>query len=114
VGGAGRDEAGNPVFEFRFAEGEPVFGGHFPGRPILPGVFQVEMARLAAEWAAGRRFEIRAIEKAKFTRPILPGETVRLALRLAEEAGGVSAAARLSVGAEPAGEVRLTLAAGPP
>ena len=109
VGGMGRDEAGDPVFEFRFAAGEPLFQGHFPGRPILPGVFQLEMARAAAEWVAGRSLAIREVERAKFTRPILPGETVRLALRLAQAAGGIAAAARLSVGGEPAGEVRLVL-----
>ena len=113
-GGAGRDGDGNPVFEFRFAEGEPLFRGHFPGRPLLPGVFQIEMARRAAEWATGRCFAVREVGKAKFTRPILPGETVRLALRLAEAAGAVSAAARLSVGGEPAGEVQLTLGAEDP
>jgi 3-hydroxymyristoyl/3-hydroxydecanoyl-(acyl carrier protein) dehydratase len=109
VGGTCRDEAGHAVFEFRFAEGEAVFRGHFPGRPILPGVFQVEMARRAAEWAAGRSLAVREIEKAKFTRPLLPGETIRLALRLEEREGVLAASARLSVGDEPAGEVRLVL-----
>lgn len=111
VGGMDRDADGNPAFAFRFAEDEPLFRGHFPGKPILPGVFQIEMARRAAEWATGRCFALREVGKAKFTRPILPGETVRLVLRLAEAADAVSAAARLSVGGEPAGEVQLTLGA---
>jgi 3-hydroxyacyl-[acyl-carrier-protein] dehydratase len=112
VGGVGRDDDGNAVFEFRFAEGEPVFAGHFPGRPILPGVFQVEMARRSAEWAAGRDLAVREIEKAKFTRPILPGETIRLTLRLEERGDAMTASARLAVGSEPAGEVRLVLVSG--
>jgi len=112
VGGVGRDEDGNPVFELRFAEGEAVFRGHFPGKPILPGVFQVEMARMAAEWATGRPLAVREIEKAKFTRPILPGETIRLVLRLEEGAGRLAATAKLSVAGEPAGETRLALEEG--
>jgi 3-hydroxyacyl-[acyl-carrier-protein] dehydratase len=106
---ADRDAEGNPVFSFRFAPDEPIFRGHFPGRPILPGAFQTEMAREAAEWAAGRRLSIREVVKAKFTRPLLPGETIRLALRLEERDGFLSASARLSAGGEPAGEVRLIL-----
>lgn len=105
----GRDDAGNPVFTFRFAESEPVFRGHFPGRPLLPGVFQIEMARLAAQWTEGRPFALRAVEKAKFTRPLLPGETIRLVLRLEKREDGLSARARLFAGDEPAGESHLTL-----
>jgi 3-hydroxyacyl-[acyl-carrier-protein] dehydratase len=111
VGGGERDGDGNAVFGFRFALEEEVFRGHFPGKPILPGVFQVEMARLAAERATGRRLAIREVERAKFSRPILPGETVRLvlSLALAESDGPLAATARLSVNSEAAGEVRLVL-----
>ena len=49
VSGPSPQPDGGVVFEFRFPAGDPVFTGHFPGRPILPGVFQLEMAR----WAAG-------------------------------------------------------------
>ena len=35
------------VWEFRFETDDPVFAGHFPGRPLLPGIFQLEMARRA-------------------------------------------------------------------
>jgi 3-hydroxyacyl-[acyl-carrier-protein] dehydratase len=106
---AGRDTEGNPVFTFRFAADEPVFGGHFPGRPLLPGVFQLEMARAAAEWTEGRPLAIRSVDKAKFTRPVLPDETIRLVLRLEKRGDGLSARARLFVGDEPAGESLLTL-----
>ena len=40
---------GAMAFAFRFAANDPAFAGHFPTRPLLPGVFQLEMARRAAE-----------------------------------------------------------------
>ncbi|HZQ48244.1 MAG TPA: beta-hydroxyacyl-ACP dehydratase, partial [Verrucomicrobiae bacterium] len=75
--GPAHDPGGNCVFEFYFPHTDAVFAGHFPNRPILPGVFQLEMSRLAAEWALQRRLSIREVSKAKFQRPILPDETVR-------------------------------------
>ena len=74
-------EDGTQLFEFEFGPEAGFFKGHFPGRPLLPGVFQLEMARLAAEWTAGNRLRVREIAKAKFQRPIGPGETVTLKLK---------------------------------
>ncbi|MCG3147540.1 MAG: hypothetical protein PCFJNLEI_00980 [Verrucomicrobiae bacterium] len=90
--------------EFQFAPTEPFFAGHFPGQPILPGVFQLEMVRQLAEQSLGP-VVIRAVRKAKFQRPIRPGETVRLQLKL----DGFLAHARLFVGDQPAGETLLLL-----
>lgn len=105
-----RQEAdGSPAFEFRFGADDPTFAGHFPGSPILPGVFQLEMARAAAEWTLACTLTVREIAKAKFQRPILPGETVRLALKVSEADGTIRARAIFSVGGQPAGETVLSL-----
>ncbi len=100
---------GTHLFEFRFGADDPVFAGHFPGRPLLPGVFQLEMARAAAEWTLGCRLAVREISRAKFQRPILPGETVRLRLKLSGDAGIIQVTALFSAGGQPAGETRLQL-----
>ncbi|RJQ08086.1 MAG: 3-hydroxyacyl-ACP dehydratase FabZ [Bacillota bacterium] len=70
------------------------FGGHFPGRPILPGVLQIEaMAQagaigvLAAEANRGKLPLFTGIERARFRRMVLPGEELRLEVNL-EELGG--------------------------
>ena len=52
---------------------------------------------------------VREIRKAKFQRPILPGETVRLALKLSEKDGTIQALAHFSVIGQPAGEMILLL-----
>jgi 3-hydroxyacyl-[acyl-carrier-protein] dehydratase len=64
---------------------EPVFLGHFPGRPVLPGVFLVEgMAQagglLLLHDMPNRENKLllfAGIEEAKFRRPVVPGDQVR-------------------------------------
>ena len=97
------------TFEYCFAADEPVFEGHFPGHPLLPGIFQIEMTRLAAERLMGRPLSIARILKTKFTRAILPEETIGLNLRCTEGESAIKARARLSVGEERAGETLLEL-----
>ena len=64
---------------------EPVFLGHFPGRPVLPGVFLIEgMAQagglLLLHDMPNRENKLllfAGIEGAKFRRPVVPGDQVR-------------------------------------
>ena len=100
---------GVPIVEFRFPASDPIFAGHFPLRPILPGVFQLEMARMAAERVLNCSLALREISKAKFLRPILPEETVRAILKISEAGGDVQVRANFSVGGRPAGETLLIL-----
>lgn len=100
---------GAMAFEFRFGAGDPTFAGHFPTRPVLPGVFQLEMARLAAECVLQCSLAVREVSKAKFLRPILPEEIVRLDLKLSEQEDTIRARARFSVAGQPAGEALLLL-----
>lgn len=103
---------GLTTFEFKFAGNNPVFTGHFPGHPILPGVFQLEIARMAAEKILASALTLREIRKAKFQRPILPNETVRVELKLAEKDGTIQALAGFSVNGQAAGETILILCRG--
>ena len=100
---------GSTTLEFRFNADDPVFAGHFPGRPILPGVFQLEVVRVAAELVLNCALVVREIRKAKFQRPVLPGETVRLALKLSEKDDTIQAHAHFSVIGQPVGEMILRL-----
>lgn len=109
VGEARLDSDGKHAFQFRFAPTEAVFAGHFPGQPILPGVFQIEMTRQAAEAALGRGLSVAKIVKAKFSRVIEPGELVDLVVRCDTDEKLILARAKLSVGGERAGECRLEL-----
>ena len=66
---------------------EQFFQGHFPGRPIMPGVLQIEaLAQAAAILAietlelagSGKLVYFMAIEEAKFRRPVEPGVLLTL------------------------------------
>lgn len=77
---------------------EPFFRGHFPGRPVMPGVLILEaMAQTGAALAA-KSFEVdpdsgvilfAGIERSRFRRPVGPGETLRLPVRLAASRHGL-------------------------
>ncbi len=56
----------------------PAFAGHFPGRPILPGVVLLDhvLHHLPADVAAAGNCEI---SSAKFVSPVGPGETIDIA-----------------------------------
>jgi 3-hydroxyacyl-[acyl-carrier-protein] dehydratase len=109
VGDVQRTGLDSAALEFRFAAAQPVFAGHFPGHPILPGVFQLEMARVAAEAVAGSALVVREIVKAKFRRPIRPEETIRVEVKLVELPIGLQARVAFSVSGQPAGETILQL-----
>lgn len=63
---------------------EPQFTGHFPGRPIMPGVMQVEaLAQLAGIVALqmegaepGAVFFFAGVDGVKWKRPVVPGDTL--------------------------------------
>jgi 3-hydroxyacyl-[acyl-carrier-protein] dehydratase len=62
---------------------EPQFQGHFPGNPVFPGVLMIEgMAQtagilcIAATGARPKSVYFLTIDKAKFRKPVRPGDTV--------------------------------------
>lgn len=66
---------------------EPFFTGHFPGKPVMPGVLIIEaMAQTSAvlvvetlgKDAEGKLVYFMSIEEAKFRKPVVPGDTIHI------------------------------------
>lgn len=75
---------------------EGFFQGHFPGHPIMPGVLIIEaMAQVAGVLAfrsggsEGRTVYFMSIEKAKFRKPVVPGDQLRLEISILQHRGNV-------------------------
>ena len=78
--------------------GEPCFQGHFPQRPVMPGVLIIEaMAQTAAALvvmtlgprAEGKLVYFMTIEGAKFRRPVVPGDQLRIHVEKERHRGSV-------------------------
>jgi 3-hydroxymyristoyl/3-hydroxydecanoyl-(acyl carrier protein) dehydratase len=66
----------------------PALDGHFPGRPIVPGVVLLAQVQAAIEAGHGPLGALR-LPQAKFLRPLLPGEAARIEFEaVAAEGGG--------------------------
>jgi len=74
---------------------EQFFVGHFPGNPVMPGVLIIEaMAQTAGILAyksgiQGRHVYFLTIEKAKFRKPVTPGDQLRFEVKVLHSRGSV-------------------------
>jgi len=77
---------------------EPFFAGHFPARPVFPGVLIIEaMAQTAAvlvvetlgEGAKGKLVYFMTVDSARFRKPVVPGDQLRLEVSVQRHRGPV-------------------------
>lgn len=74
-------EPGKKVYAYKYVTmNEPFFQGHFPGRPVMPGVLIVESLAqsacalmLGAPQFAGKIAFFMGMDQVKFRNPVLPG-----------------------------------------
>ena len=77
---------------------EPFFQGHFPDFPVMPGVLIVEaMAQAAGVLVlksmpdrANKLVLLVAIENARFRRPVVPGDTLRMEMKVIKRKASVA------------------------
>ena len=104
---------------------EPFFQGHFPGRPIMPGVLIVEALAQAAGVLAvealglagsGKLVYFMTIEGAKFRQPVEPGVLLKLEVEFVQKRASVCKfAGRASIDGKVAAEAHFTaMIADPP
>ncbi|HXU31290.1 MAG TPA: hypothetical protein VN851_11985, partial [Thermoanaerobaculia bacterium] len=84
-----KESAEGTRYEIEIPEDSPAFRGHFPGRPILPGVAQLALVEQGLAALAGRPQRIAEISGVRLRKTVGPGETLELLLRNPTEDGGV-------------------------
>lgn len=78
---------------------EPFFPGHFPGRPVMPGVLIIEAMAQATgllcfhSWGAKASdqgmYYLVGVDHARFKSPVTPGDQLRLEVRLTRQIRGI-------------------------
>ena len=66
--------------ELCIAADHPSLPGHFPGRPIVPGVVLLDCVLAEAQRWLGTALSLRALPQAKFIAPLLPSERAQMRL----------------------------------
>jgi 3-hydroxyacyl-[acyl-carrier-protein] dehydratase len=79
---------------------EPVFAGHFPGYPVMPGVLILEalaqaaailsIVTLGSDRPKDLIYYFVGIDRARFKRPVEPGDQLRLEVDFARELRGIA------------------------
>jgi len=76
---------------------EPFFQGHFPEKPVMPGVLIIEalaqatglLAMESEEVADKAIYYLVGVDKARFKRPVVPGDQVRLEVSVLKTRRGI-------------------------
>ncbi len=94
---------------------EPFFAGHFPGRPVMPGVLIVEALAQTAGVLMGEASGLipmfMGIDKARFRRPVKPGDQLRLEVEVLRKRRSVCrVAGRAFVGEDLVAEAEMMAA----
>ncbi len=99
---------------------EEFFQGHFPGNPVMPGVLILETLAqagsiliLKSEQFLGHTAYIGGINKAKFRKKVVPGDTLKLSFEITKIKGSVGTAdAVATVDGKTAAECEFTFIVG--
>lgn len=86
-----------------------IFVGHYPGFPVLPGVYLIELADRTARLALphGSTVELAAIERTRFRDPVYPGDEITLAVTVSGPAGRPLCTVEASTQAGAAADMKL-------
>lgn len=82
---------GRFLFEVSFDPSHEVFKGHFPQRPVVPGVLLMQTVRECFEDASGLNSTMITAGDLKFTNPVIPGKPVMIEISFTQKSESVFA-----------------------
>ncbi|HEY5560365.1 MAG TPA: 3-hydroxyacyl-ACP dehydratase FabZ [Clostridiaceae bacterium] len=99
---------------------EYFFQGHFPAEPVMPGVLIIEalaqvgaVSMLSIEEYKGKTGYFTGIDKAKFRKKVVPGDTLRLEVEIIKRRGPIGIGKAIAyVGDKKVAEAELSFAIG--
>ena len=95
------------VHEVLISPDEPLFAGHYPGFPVVPGMFVLDLVHnVVTAGRAGAGLPC-TVDRAQFHRPVRPGETVTIEAEVLGKGADLVASAVVRVGGELAAELKL-------
>jgi len=103
---------------FRFRGTLPVFTGHFPGQPLVPGVYLlatiIHLAGLAVRShstaaAGGAALQLAAVERAKWSAPAYPDQDLQVAITWTRAERMISVDGTVAVAGVPCSACRVVL-----
>lgn len=96
-------------------EASPIFEGHFPGYPILPGVLMIETMAQVGGWLVmgllrfSRMAFLAQVKEAKLRAFVAPGEALKAEARLLHDGSGYAVAAgRILSGGKAVADAEIT------
>lgn len=73
-----RDETS---FTIRFNALHPIFAGHFPGHPVVPGACLIQICEELASLQAGNTVHFKALRNLKFRQPVTPAKQITIRIQ---------------------------------
>ena len=77
-----KDESREASYTIRFNASHPIFAGHFPGHPIVPGACLIQIAEELVSEHLGQTIHFSAIRNLKFRQPVTP--EMQVVVRISE------------------------------
>lgn len=67
-------------YRVRFDASHPIFAGHFPGHPVVPGACLVQIAEELLVTQLGQTVRFTSVRNLKFRQPVMPDQEVTVAI----------------------------------
>jgi len=103
-----RDDDTSAVATAKVDPADPVFAGHYPGFPVLPGVYLLELVGQVVRASQGEKYELARLDRGRFLSPVAPGDELRIEAKLSHVDGELRCVATIANAHGRAAELKLS------